>query len=107
MWKIYVSLFVVAVVMVLGCGRPISEEERQVRDVATKYRDAYVDGFSVAGSAEIATNLARGTIQSVNTWSNGWDNGWDVVFATKTNGKPGYILHVYVKPDGGLKQIVR
>lgn len=89
--------------IVFGCGHQISEQEQQVREAAVKYRDAYVDGFSAFGSDGVATNLARGSIQSVETWS----NGWDVVFATKTNGRLGYILHVYIEPDGRLNQIVR
>ena len=87
----------------LGCGHQISKEEQQVREAATKYRDAYVDGFSVFGSDDVVTNLARGTIQSVNTWS----NGWDVVFATKTGNKQEHILHVFVEPSGKLNKVVR
>ncbi len=104
MGRIYSSLFAAALaVLAFGCSQQITKEEQQVREIATKYHDAYVDGFSVAGSEQTATNLLRGTIQSVQTCS----NGWDVVFATKVNGKLGYFLHIYVEPDGRLNRIVR
>jgi len=104
MGKIYkfLSAGLVAVIC-FGCGHQISKEERQLREAATKYRDAYVDGFSTFGSKDITTNLARGTIQSVETWS----NGWDVFFATKTGGKQEHTLHVYIGSSGKLSRIVR
>jgi hypothetical protein len=104
MGKIHTFLFVgLTAVCSFGCGHQISEEEQQVRKAATTYRDAYVDGFSAFGSEDITTNLAKGTIRSVETWS----NGWDVVFSTKTGSKQGYILHVFIEPSGKLNKVVR
>src|ERR1043165_9201922 len=80
-------------VFVTSCGHKISEEEQRVRDIATKYRDSYVDGLSAFGSTEVITNLTRGTIQLLTPNT----NGWDVVFATKSGEKLGYYLHVFVE----------
>ena len=95
-----------SVMLLLGCGheaqKPISQDELIIRTNATVYRDAYVSGFSVAGSENIATNLARGTIQSVESLP----AGWHVVFSTKTS-QHEYVLDVYLKDSGELDRIVR
>jgi hypothetical protein len=92
--------------LLLGCGRqaqtPISQDELIIRTNAMVYRDAYVSGFSLAGSENVATNLARSTIQSVEQLP----SGWHVVFSTKTS-EHEYVLDVYLKDSGKLDKIVR
>jgi hypothetical protein len=81
-------------------------DESAVKEIATKYRDAYVSGFSAAGSEETASNLAAGTIQSVEKSP----AGWHVAFVTKMeqNHNPHeYYLHVYIKDSGELEKTVR
>lgn len=103
LWILFSGL---SVIFLIGCGRQPSkshsEDELIIRTNATIYRDAFVSGFSVAGSEDVAANLAQTTIQSVELLP----AGWHVVFAKKT-GRHKYVLDVYIKDSGALDKIER
>lgn len=103
LWILFTGL---SIIFLIGCGhqhpRPLSKDELIIRTNATIYRDAFVSGFSVAGSEDVTTNLAQTTIQSVELLP----AGWHVVFAKKT-GPHKYVLDVYIKDSGALDKIER
>jgi hypothetical protein len=89
-------------IVITNFGQPArSKDEQEIRQLAIKYRDAYVSGFSVLGPDDMAKNLADSAVQSVEKSP----TGWQVLFVSRTGRNP--LLRVYVKGSGEMDRIER